>query len=63
MDTVKLFEKITFSVAYIAMYSPRKGTPADRLYKDDVSREEKKWRHEYLTSVWKKSKSSFVLHP
>jgi tRNA-2-methylthio-N6-dimethylallyladenosine synthase len=55
MDTVKLFQKIQFKVAFISMYSPRKGTAADRLYKDDVERKEKKWRHAYLTKVWRES--------
>ncbi|MBP7927907.1 MiaB/RimO family radical SAM methylthiotransferase [Patescibacteria group bacterium] len=53
MDTARLFEKVKFNVAYISMYSPRKGTPAEKFFKDDVPREEKKWRHEYLTNVWK----------
>ena len=55
MDTVKLFQSIKFNVAFISIYSPRKGTPAEKFYKDDVSRDEKKWRHEYLTQVWKAS--------
>lgn len=57
MDTVKLFKKVKFNVAFISMYSPRKGTPAERLYKDDVPLKEKKRRHAYLTKVWKESKS------
>jgi len=56
MDTVELFKKVTFSVAFISMYSPRKGTPAEKFLEDDVSLEEKKWRHEFLTRVWKDSK-------
>ena len=57
LDTVRLFEKINFNVAYISIYSPRKGTPAERFFKDDVPLKEKKWRHAYLTSVWKKYKN------
>lgn len=57
MDTVKLFENIKFNVAFISIYSPRKGTPAEKFFKDDVTREEKKWRHGYLTKAWKKSKT------
>lgn len=53
MDTVELFKKVKFNVAYISIYSPRKGTPAEKFFKDDVSREEKKWRHSYLTKVWR----------
>jgi tRNA-2-methylthio-N6-dimethylallyladenosine synthase len=56
MDTVKLFEKVKFNVAFISIYSPRKGTPASQLYADDVTREEKKWRHAYLTKVWNETK-------
>lgn len=56
MDTVKLFEQIKFNVAFISIYSPRKGTPAEKYFKDDVSREEKKWRHAKLTEIWNKSK-------
>jgi tRNA-2-methylthio-N6-dimethylallyladenosine synthase len=56
MDTVHLVEKIGFSVAFISMYSPRKGTYAHLHLKDDVPIKEKKWRHMYLSKVWKKSK-------
>ncbi|OGC48295.1 hypothetical protein A2W32_03720 [candidate division WWE3 bacterium RBG_16_37_10] len=59
LDTVELFEKVNFNVAYISKYSPRKGTPAERFFKDDVSANEKKWRHAYLTKVWKNGKKRF----
>lgn len=55
MDTVKLFQKIPFKVAFISMYSPRKGTPAAEKYADDVPLQEKKRRHAYLTKIWKES--------
>ncbi len=55
-ETIKLFKKIKFNVAFISIYSPRKGTPAEKFYKDDVSREEKKRRHAELTKVWKQTK-------
>lgn len=55
-DTVKLFEKITFNVAFISIYSPRKGTPAEKFYKDDIPLKEKRRRHERLTKIWKSSK-------
>lgn len=51
MDTVRLCEQVKFSVAYISIYSPRKGTPAERFFKDDVSLSEKKKRHSILTKV------------
>ncbi|PIW36962.1 MAG: hypothetical protein COW24_02615, partial [Candidatus Kerfeldbacteria bacterium CG15_BIG_FIL_POST_REV_8_21_14_020_45_12] len=56
MDTVKLFEKVFFNVAFISIYSGRKGTAAYKNLVDDVSLKEKKWRHAYLTNVWKKTK-------
>uniref|UniRef100_A0A7C4XTN9 Radical SAM protein n=1 Tax=candidate division WWE3 bacterium TaxID=2053526 RepID=A0A7C4XTN9_UNCKA len=56
MDTVRLFETVPFNVAFISMYSPRKGTPAQRFFRDDVPLEEKKWRHSYLTEVWNKNR-------
>ena len=56
MDTAKLFEKVFFNVAFISMYSGRKGTAAYKNLVDDVSLKEKKWRHAYLTNVWKKTK-------
>lgn len=56
MDTVKLFETIPFSVAYISMYSVRKGTHAQKNFADDIDLSEKKWRSAYLTDVWKKTK-------
>ncbi len=58
MDTVKLFEAIRFNVAYISIYSPRKGTPAEKYFTDDVELSEKKRRHAYLTEVWRKTKPS-----
>lgn len=57
MDTVELFKKVKFNVAFISIYSQRKGTPAEKFYKDDVSHKEKRYRHAYLTKVWKDSKS------
>lgn len=58
MDTVNLFKEVQFKVAFISMYSSRKGTAADRLYEDDVGLKEKKWRHAYLTKVWRESLKS-----
>ena len=57
MDTVKLFQTVKFNVAYISIYSPRKGTPAERFYTDDVDVSEKKWRHSYLTNIWQETKT------
>ena len=56
MDTVKLFKQISFRVAFISMYSARKGTPSEKFYGDDIPLTEKKWRHDYLTKVWKNNR-------
>jgi tRNA-2-methylthio-N6-dimethylallyladenosine synthase len=55
MDTIELFKKVKFNVAFISIYSPRKGTAAERAYIDDVSKEEKSRRHTELTRVWRQS--------
>lgn len=57
IDTVKLVKKAKFAVAFIAMYSPRKGTFAQMTLKDDISLLEKKRRHAYLTKIWKQTKN------
>ena len=54
-NTVKLFRKIKFNVAFISIYSIRKGTIAEKKMVDDVPLSEKKRRHAYLTKVWKES--------
>ena len=56
MDTVELFKTVPFNVAFISIYSPRKGTPAEKFFEDDVSLTEKRWRHRYLNNVWKETK-------
>jgi tRNA-2-methylthio-N6-dimethylallyladenosine synthase len=56
MDTAELFTAVKFSVAFISMYSPRKGTVAEQQFVDDVSLKEKKYRHKFLTQVWKDNK-------
>jgi len=53
-NTVKLFKEVKFDMAYIAQYSPRPGTAAEKL-KDDVPREEKKRREEELMEVLRKT--------
>jgi tRNA-2-methylthio-N6-dimethylallyladenosine synthase len=55
MATVHLVKQVVFKVIFISMYSPRPGTPAAKFYADDVSAKEKKWRHAYLTKVWRES--------
>ena len=53
-DTVSLYEKVEFDMAFIAQYSSRLGTAAAKI-KDDVSKEEKKEREKKLTEVLKKT--------
>ncbi len=55
LDTVALFKKVKFKVAYISIYSPRKGTPSAKFYPDDVPLKEKKERHAELMKVWQES--------
>ncbi len=55
LETVKLFQDVKFNVAFISIYSPRKGTPAQKFFKDDVPFKEKKRRHAVLTKVWQES--------
>jgi tRNA-2-methylthio-N6-dimethylallyladenosine synthase len=55
MDTVKLFEDYKFRSAYISIYSPREGTNAQKLFKDDVPTKEKKRRHKMLYELWEKN--------
>ena len=51
-NTVKLFKKINFDIAYISKYSSRPGTVASKL-KDNVSSEEKKRRVKILMKLVK----------
>jgi len=55
-NTKKLFKKIKFDMAYIAKYSPRPGTAAEKL-RDNVSRQEKKKREEALMKILRKTAS------
>lgn len=53
-NTIKLFKKVKFVLAYIAQFSPRPGTVAAKL-KDNVSRVEKKRREVEVDSLLKKT--------
>jgi len=53
-NTVKLFKEIKFDMAYIAEYSPRPGTAAEKL-KDDVPKKEKERRYKILTEILKET--------
>jgi tRNA-2-methylthio-N6-dimethylallyladenosine synthase len=51
METVDLYIKSDFDISYTAMYSVRSGTLSAKLWEDDVPREEKKRRWEYLQKI------------
>lgn len=53
-NTTIVMEQSRFDMAYIAQYSPRSGTAADKL-KDDVPKQEKKQREKILTEILKKT--------
>ncbi|MCL5094014.1 MAG: MiaB/RimO family radical SAM methylthiotransferase [Patescibacteria group bacterium] len=53
-ETVAVFEKAGFDMAYISQYSPRQETIAAKL-KDNVSKEEKKKREEVLNKILSKT--------
>ncbi len=51
MDTVDLYKKVQFDISYTAMYSPRSGTVAGKAWEDDVPKEEKRRRWDYLQNI------------
>jgi tRNA-2-methylthio-N6-dimethylallyladenosine synthase len=50
-ETVDLCKQVDFEVAYVARYSPRQGTVSAKLYPDDVSDQEKKYRWKVLEEL------------
>lgn len=50
-ETVSLYEACDFDISYTAQYSPRSGTLGFKLFKDDVSKDEKKRRWERLQAL------------
>jgi len=50
-DTVSLFKICDFDISYHAKYSTRSGTVADKMFKDDVSKTEKKRRWQILQDL------------
>ncbi len=52
-NTVKLFQKVEFEMAYISKYSPRPGTLAQKQFKDDIPFSVKKEREKKLTDILK----------
>lgn len=52
-DTVSLYREVDFDISYTARYSPRSGTLAQRHFADDVPREEKKRRWNFMQTLMK----------
>jgi tRNA-2-methylthio-N6-dimethylallyladenosine synthase len=53
-NTAKLFKEIKYDMAYIAQYSPRPGTAAEKMG-DNVPKKEKEKRWKILTEILKKT--------
>ncbi len=51
--TVDAYKQVGFDISYHALYSSRPGTSADRVWKDDVVRQEKKRRWQVLQDLMK----------
>lgn len=54
-NTHQVFARIKPAMAYIARYSPRPGTVAQKFFKDNVSQKVKKARYEKLTRLLRKT--------
>ncbi|MBD3250087.1 MAG: MiaB/RimO family radical SAM methylthiotransferase [Candidatus Pacebacteria bacterium] len=57
-QTVDLAKKVGWKVGFVAQYSPRPGTAADRLYEDNISPQIKKKRWEVLDQIINKNNLS-----
>lgn len=54
-ETVDLYKHCDFDIAYLAEYSTRSGTTADKAFKDDVPQKEKKRRWQILQDLMEKT--------
>ena len=50
-ETVDLYKQCDFDIAYLAEYSTRSGTAADKAFKDDIPQKEKKRRWQVLQDL------------
>ena len=57
-ETVDLAKKVQWKIGFVAMYSPRPGTAAWRIYPDDVPHSVKKKRWEILDKIINKDTMS-----
>lgn len=53
-NTVDLYKKCDFDIAYLAQYSERPGTMAAKMFKNDVAKAEKKRRWQVLQDLMEK---------
>ncbi len=53
-NTARLMREVGFDMAYLARYSPRPDTVADKM-KDDVSPSEKKYREKFLNDILRRT--------
>lgn len=56
-NTLDLYKKVNFDIAYLGIYSPRSGTVAAKAFKDDITREEKKRRRHVLQELMENTAS------
>lgn len=57
-ETVTLAQEIDWKVGFVAQYSPRPGTAAWRIYKDEITPQVKKRRWEILDQIINKDNMS-----
>ncbi len=58
-ETLDLVKEVNYNTAYFAQYSPRVGTAAAKMFKDDVKKEEKKKRWQELNKLIGKQSLAF----
>lgn len=54
-ETVRVMEEVKYDMAFIARYSPRPGTTAQKLFQDDIPEKEKIRREKVLTKILKRT--------
>lgn len=57
-ETVVFAKEMDWKLGFVAQYSPRPGTAADKLYKDEIPQKEKKRRWEILDQIINKDNLS-----
>jgi tRNA-2-methylthio-N6-dimethylallyladenosine synthase len=55
-NTVNVCKKVSFEIAYVNKYSPRRGTVSAKLYPNDISQDEKKRRWKILNDLVNKKR-------